>query len=120
MDGKRILLVDDNENITTTLGSILRGDGYLVETAALGREALNKAGDTRFDLAVIDINLPDMRGDAVAADLRKRDRDIKIVLITGYVSLTESIDALDIGISEILLKPIEPDEILRVVRESFD
>jgi DNA-binding response OmpR family regulator len=59
-----------------------------------------------------------MRGDDLARELTSRYGDVSIILITGYPQLQDSIDALEIGIDEILLKPISPEEMIRVARES--
>jgi len=98
---------------------ILNEEGYLVETATTGLQALEKAKNTEFHLVVLDIKLQDIMGDEVARELKKQDDKIGIVLITGYPSFKDCIDALDIGIEEILLKPIGPAEMLRVVQEAI-
>jgi len=59
-------------------------------------------------------------GDEVARVLRREDEKSGIILMTGYRSFQDCIDALDIGINEILLKPIEPDELLRATKDSLD
>jgi DNA-binding response OmpR family regulator len=114
----KILLVDDSEELLTTFTSILGSEGYQVETAMNGEDALEKARATKFRLYILDIKLPDIRGDDLARELRSMDDDVGIILITGYPQLQESIDALEIGIDEILLKPISPEEMIRVARES--
>lgn len=119
MREKRILLVDDDEAQVNTFRSVLEREGYRVETALTSREALRKAGDIRFDLAILDIALPDIRGDEISGELRRRDQDINIILITGYPSLQDCIDTLDLGIHEILLKPIAPSELLLSIKEAL-
>jgi DNA-binding response OmpR family regulator len=114
----KILLVDDSEELLTTFTSILGSEGYQVETAMNGEDALEKARATKFRLYILDIKLPDIRGDDLARELRSMDDDVGIILITGYPQLQESIDALEIGRDEILLKPISPEEMIRVARES--
>jgi DNA-binding response OmpR family regulator len=114
----KILLVDDSEELLNTFTSILGSEGYQVETASNGEEALKKAEATKFHLYILDIKLPDMRGDDLARELTSRYDDVSIILITGYPQLQDSIDALEIGIDEILLKPISPEEMIRVARES--
>jgi len=117
--GKRILLVDDDETLVNSFQTILQEEGYLVETAKTGQQALDKAKKTRFHLAILDIKLPDIMGDEVARKLKKQYDNIDIVIITGYPSFKDCIDALDIGINEILLKPIGSAELLRVTQEAL-
>lgn len=119
MEGKRILLVDDDETIVVPFQLILQKEGYQVDTALNGRQALEKAGETEYQMVILDIKLPDMEGIEVASKIRKQDDDVNLVVMTGYPNLTDSIETIDIGIDEILLKPIEPDELIRVVKESF-
>lgn len=119
MKGKRILIVDDDQTLVTLFQMILQEEGYTVETATSGLQALDIAKKTDFHLVLLDIKLPDIRGDEVARELRKIDDKIGIVLITGYPSFKNCIDALDIGIDEILLKPIGTTELLRVAQEAI-
>lgn len=119
MKGKRILIVDDDQTLVTLFQMILQEEGYAVETATSGLQALDIAKKTDFHLVLLDIKLPDIRGDEVARELRKIDDKIGIVLITGYPSFKDCIDALDIGIDEILLKPIGTTELLRVAQEAI-
>jgi two-component system response regulator YesN len=70
-------------------------------------------------MAIIDIMLPDTRGDQLAIELRKQNPSIELIFITGFSYMNECIEALDIGISEILIKPISEDELLRSVKSTF-
>ena len=119
MNRKRILIVDDDENLVNSFQMILHEEGHLVETATTGLQALEKAKKTEFHLVILDIKLQDIMGDEVARELKNQDDKIDIVLITGYPSFKDCIDALDIGIEEILLKPIGTAELLRVVQEAI-
>lgn len=115
----KILLVDDDKALVKSFSSILQKKGYYVETAMSGEQTLKKAKKTKFNLAILDIKLPDIMGDVVAKTLREQDNEIVIILITGYSSFQDSIDALNIGIYDILLKPIGPEELLRVTRDAL-
>ena len=117
MNGKKILLVDDDENLVNTLQSILQREGFTVDTAKSGREAIEKAERTRFHLIILEIILPDISGDEVTRILRNSYDRLPIVFITSYSNFQDSIDALDLGVHEILLKPISPVEILRIAQE---
>ena len=112
----RILLVDDEESITDILQLILENDGYTVDTASSGQKALSLA-ESQYDLVVLDIDLHDISGDQVAKIILKRHTDVKIVLMTGYPELVESIRALDIDIADILVKPFSPDVLQTLIRE---
>jgi len=119
MSERNILLVEDEEDLLELYKSFLESDGYVVETATMGRDAVNKAKNKRFDMVILDIKLPDIMGDDVARELKAIDESVIIIMITGFPSFQESIDALDLGIYDILLKPITADELLRAARDAF-
>ncbi len=112
----RILIVDDEESITNIFQLILEDKGYTVDTASSGQEALSLA-ESHYDLVVLDIDLHDISGAQVAKIILKRHTDVKIVLMTGYPELVESIWALDIDTADILVKPFSPDVLQRLIRE---
>jgi DNA-binding response OmpR family regulator len=114
-----ILLVDDDEDMLILFKRILEGNGYSVEAATTGRGALELCESSGFRLAIVDIKLPDIPGNELVAKLREGDDEMAFILITGYPSLQECIDVLDLGIHEILLKPIEVDELLSVTYEAL-
>ena len=114
-----ILLVDDDEDLLLLFQRILEGRGYRVEAVTTGRKALGLCKSSRFQLAIVDIKLPDIRGNELVRQLRELDGEMAFILITGYPSLQECIDSLDLGIHEILLKPIEVDELLSVTGEAL-
>ena len=84
-----------------------------------GGDALECVGRRGFQLAVIDMKMTDVSGDEVVRRIRVDDDGMGVILVTGYPELQECIDALDLGIHEILLKPIEPEELVRVVGEAL-
>lgn len=116
---KKILLVDDDKEFVNSFSSIIESEGYIVEVAFSGQEALDKFKKSAFDLFILDIKLPDMNGGKVAKKVRDEDKNIIIIIITGFPELQDSITALDIGIQDILIKPISSSEILRSIKEAF-
>ena len=118
MSEKKILIVDDDESITTVYKMILEEQGYKVDTASSGKEAISLA-EPPYDLVVLDIKLPDITGDQVAKVMKERMMADNIVLMTGYPELVESTWALDIDIADILVKPFSPDVLQRLIREAL-
>ena len=96
---------------------ILQEEGYIVETATTGLQALDLVKKTSFHLVMIDTKLPDLTGEEVYKELKKTEDKIGIVLLTDYASFEDCIDSLDMGIDEILIKPIKPSELLDVAKE---
>ena len=119
MEEKQILLVDDDETIVTPFQLILESEEYQVDVATTGRQALEKMGEEEYHVVILDIKLPDMLGTEVARKIKMRKEDVNLIVITGYPNLTDSIETIDYGISDILLKPIDPDELLRTIEETI-
>lgn len=119
MNEKRVLMIEDDEKLRSAYQSILQDEGYTVEIATTGNQALDKAEKTEFHLVILDVKLPDIMGDDVAKGIRARDEKVPIIMITGYPTIQESIDALELGIYEILIKPIGIDELLRSVQDAL-
>lgn len=119
MVGRRILLVEDDTTIVIPFQFILESEGYHVDTVSTGRQAIENIGKKEYQVVVLDMKLPDMQGIEVAREIRNKTDEINLIIMTGYPNLVDSIEALDIGISEILLKPINADEFLRTVEEAF-
>ena len=111
---KRILIVDDDKNVTIPFQKIFQNSGVSVEIASTGQQALEKTEKSDYDLLLIDINLSDIRGYDVIKTIREKNSDINICVITSDPHFSDAIDAIDLGIDEILLKPIEIDEIKQV------
>ncbi len=114
-----ILIVDDNELHIRTWKSILEGKGHSVMAFETGAAAIEMAKGCRFSLALLDVKLPDIRGDERARRLKELDGGLNIILITGYPSMQDCIDALELGVHEILVKPIDSQELLRATREAL-
>ena len=119
MSKKTILVVDDDEGLLKIYKELLENEGYKVVTASTSKEALSKAEKTRFNLAILDIVLPDIQGDDLARELKKMDESIEIIFITGYPEFQSCIDSLDIGVADILLKPLTREEILRATENTL-
>lgn len=119
MAPRSVLIVDDDEDILDIFEMTLLEGGYTVETALTGTEALAKAKDLKFDVAILDIVLPDLRGDKLALKLKKGDGDVNIIFVTGYANMQDCINSLNIGVSDILLKPIGEEELLQAVESAL-
>jgi len=119
MPSKNILLIDDDKEFLNLFSAIIKNAGYDIDVASNGREALDKFEKLKFDLLILDINLPDMMGGELAIKIREKDKEIKFIVVTGYPDLQESIETIDIGIQDILLKPISSSEMLKAIKEAF-
>ena len=119
MKEKRILLVDDDEIIRDTYRRILERNGFHVDTASTGEQAKEQLEKSTYDLLLVDIVLPDIHGDRLILDLRLNDNNVPVIVITGFSSYEKSLDTMGLRISDILLKPIDPDELVSSINDVF-
>jgi two-component system phosphate regulon response regulator PhoB len=113
----RILVVDDEPDITALVAYHLAKTGYRVSTAANGADALRSAREERPDIVVLDLMLPGLSGYEVLAELRKREetRDVGVILLTARREEADRIKGLSLGADDYLTKPFSPHELaLRV------
>jgi DNA-binding NtrC family response regulator len=111
MDAPRILVVDDEESIQMLLREALTAWGYRVTCVGSGREALEAMQGQLFDLALVDIRMPEMDGLTFLREVKKRDESIEVVIMTGYPTVATAVEALKEGASDYLPKPLMMDEL---------
>ena len=116
---KTILVVDDDKSILRTFTRILQKNGYDIDTAETGKEAMEKAENRQYDLALVDIRLPDMDGTDLLAKLKKTLQNTVKIMITGFPSLETGVKALDEGADAYLVKPVKPQELLVLLEEKL-
>jgi DNA-binding NarL/FixJ family response regulator len=114
---KRLLIVDDEPNLLRAVAACLRGEGYEVETARSGEDALVRVAQRLPDLIISDIRMPRMDGFALARQLRGNPRTdlIPIVFLTAKDESADRIAGIRSGVDAYLTKPFEPDELVAVV-----
>lgn len=114
---RRLLIVDDEPNLLRAVAVCLRGEGYEVDTARSGAEALVRVAQRLPDLIVSDIRMPRMDGYAFARQLRANPRTdlIPIVFLTAKDESSERIAGIRSGVDAYLTKPFEPDELIAVI-----
>ena len=113
----RILIVDDDKSLSKSLSLVLEKKGYCRLWAGTGKEALAKAKESAFNVALIDIRLPDADGIKLAALLKETHPETEVIIVTGYASLDSSTQALAKGVDAYLIKPLNMDEVLQRVRD---
>ena len=116
---RTILVVDDDKSILRTFTRILQKNGYKIDTAETGKEAIEKANKNQYDLALVDIRLPDMDGTDLLAKIKKQLKNTIKIMITGFPSLESGVKALDEGADAYLVKPVKPEELLMLIREKL-
>jgi len=115
-----LLLVDDDPGILETLAEIFEDMGYRAHTASTGNQALALLRDRSFNLALLDIRLPDMAGTELLSQARLLQPSMKCVMATGSTTLQYAIDALNEGAYAYLLKPVDVPNVKDTVRRALE
>ena len=112
-----ILVVDDERNIRNNLGMVLEAEGYKVDTASNGDDALLRVKDGRYDIAFIDIQMPKMDGLEVLRLLRGLRPKMPVVMLTAYGTVGRAVEAMKLGAVDFLEKPFDPKAIQLLCQE---
>jgi len=113
--GESILIVDDDEGARRTLEQILGRKGYAAESAGTGAAAVEKARERSFNLALVDIRLPDGEGVELIEPLRELRPGMDVILMTAYASLDSALKALNRGAAGYVMKPLDMDAVLGAI-----
>jgi DNA-binding NtrC family response regulator len=115
-----ILIVEDDANIRETLSTILQQKGYKTDTAKNGQEAIQKSKAKFFNMALLDIKLPDMEGTKLLTTMHKDLPKMMKIMITGYPSLQNAVEALNLGADAYIIKPVKPEKLLALIQEKLE
>ncbi|MHC4549595.1 MAG: sigma-54-dependent transcriptional regulator [Planctomycetota bacterium] len=113
-----ILVVDDEVIVRESLEAWFSEDGYRVDTAESGRAALRLAAENAYDIALIDIKMPNMDGLELQARLAEAVPDLTIVIMTAYATVETAVHALKAGAYDYIVKPFDPDELSHLIRRA--
>jgi two-component system, OmpR family, response regulator len=114
-DGERILVIDDEPFITDLLSAALRFEGFRVEVATTGREALEMVRPGRHDLVMLDVMLPDLEGIEVCRRLREQGIGVPVLFLTARDATEDKVAGLSVG-DDYVTKPFSLDELVARVR----
>jgi two-component system response regulator AtoC len=117
---EKILIIDDDASVRKVLSSILSEKGYLVATVENGKQALKAAEKEHFDLALIDVVLPSIKGTDLLRKLKERQPRMVKIIVTGFPSLETAIKAVNEGADGYILKPWNAKELLKAIRKHLD
>jgi DNA-binding NtrC family response regulator len=114
-----ILVVDDDETIRTTMKAILEDEGYIVDLAATGKETIQKTNEKTYNVALLDIRLPDIEGVELLKLMKDTVPRTRKIMVTGYPSMQNAITALNKNADAYLLKPVNIEKLLSTVKEQL-
>jgi len=119
--GKRILIVDDDEMVRMALVELLKPEGYTLDVASGGKEALIKIDENRYDLMMFDIIMPEIDGLELCKKVRAREeyKGVPIVFLTAKSREQDRMKGLEAGANLFLSKPIMPDKLLSIISETI-
>lgn len=115
---KRVLVVDDEENIRLVLRTLLRRHGYEVEVASGGQEALQKIDTFGPDVVLTDVRMPKVGGMDLLSVLRAKNNPATVIVMSAYGNVEQAIDAMKAGAYDYLQKPFQPDEVVLALRKA--
>ena len=115
----RILVIDDDDSVRKVLVSALEDEGYQVDVAETGKKAIEKSQANFYNLALIDIRLPDMEGTKLLSDLKETTPKMVKIIITGYPSLQNAIQAVKMGANDYVVKPFKMESVLDTVKQNL-
>jgi DNA-binding NtrC family response regulator len=115
----RILVIDDDKGIRESLETVLKEEGYEVDVAENGHEAIRKSEANYYNLALVDLRLPDMDGLKLLTEMMETVPKVVKIIITGYPSLQNAIEAVNLGADGYMVKPYKMEDMLRTIKESL-
>jgi DNA-binding NtrC family response regulator len=117
---KRILIVDDEENTRIGLTKLLTQEGFEVDSAANGSEALDYLNREKVSLVISDINMPEMNGLVFLRELSRKFPSTSVIMITAYGGVESYLEAMNLGAYEYLHKPVRLDELRSIMKKIFN
>jgi DNA-binding NtrC family response regulator len=115
----RILVVDDDENIRKVEVAILEDQSYTVESVGTAKEAIEKSKRKFYNVALIDIRLPDMEGIELLTKFRETTPKIRKIIVTGYPTLQNAVDAVNKGADAYIVKPFDVEKVLKTIQQQL-
>ena len=112
----RILVVEDEIDLCSAIAEGLEIDGYAVDTCYDGEEAFELISIENYDLVVLDLNLPNMDGIDILKEVRKQNKDVKILILSARSNVSDKVLGLDLGANDYLSKPFEFEELEARIR----
>jgi two-component system response regulator FlrC len=119
-EGKKVLIVDDDDNMRDALRETVRRMGLHVETAENGREGFEKASAKLYDLIISDMRMPEIDGLSMLNMIKSSGIESPVCFITAFGTVSNAVEALKLGASDYILKPFSPEVIEELIRRTFE
>ncbi|GBE01753.1 nitrogen regulation protein [bacterium BMS3Bbin06] len=115
----KILVVDDQRAVCYSLKRFLSSEGFHVETAISGEEALKKIESLRPDVVIMDVRMPELGGLEALAMIKESHSKVQVIMMTAYSTTEKAIEAMKLGAYDYLVKPFDNDELLRLIKDAL-
>jgi DNA-binding NtrC family response regulator len=115
----KILIVDDDENIRKALIAVLEDEGYTVDSVDTGKKGIEKTQTEFFNIALIDVRLPDMEGTEVLSKMQETSPTLRKIIITGYPTLQNAVAAVNKGANAYVMKPFDLEKMIQTIEEQL-
>lgn len=112
----RILLADDEEELARAVSTILKYNGYEVDMVNNGKDAIKKVDENNYDVLILDVMMPKKNGLEVTRELREKNVDTPILMLTAKAEVEDKVEGLDNGANDYLTKPFDTKELLARIR----
>ena len=119
-DVPKILVVDDEQIVRESLANWLKEDGYQVELAESGPQALERIQSASFHIVLLDLKMPEMNGIQVLQEIKKNFSEIEVIIMTAYGSIHTAVEAIKEGAFDYIVKPFDPEEVGLLIRKILD
>jgi DNA-binding NtrC family response regulator len=116
----KVLIVDDEERFRITLKKLLTANGLDTNAVGSGLEAIEELQQQPYDVILLDVKMPGMSGIEALAELKKINRDVEVIILTGHASVDVAVEIMRLGGYEYLLKPCPMDELLAKIESAYE
>jgi DNA-binding NtrC family response regulator len=120
MSERKVLVADDDAKTRAQFSEFLEHEGYIVDTAENGEQATTLLQQDFYDVAIIDLNMPKVDGMTVLKDLVDHQQDTVGIIMTGYATIRNAVEAMKLGAYDYLAKPVKMEEVLMVVQRALE
>jgi len=114
-----ILLVDDDHSLRNMLSFVLGKEGYQVDEAVNGMDALKKLKGRKYDLVISDIRMPDLNGIELLKKIKTHEQELPVIMITAYAATHDAIEAMKLGAEDYIMKPFNLEELKIIINKSL-
>jgi DNA-binding NtrC family response regulator len=120
MKSTKVLVIDDEQIVLDSVKRILAAEDYEVDVSLSSREGLDRAIEKPYDLVLTDIRMPEIGGMRILRDVKRAKPAVPVVIITGYATVQNAVQAMKLGATDYVEKPFTPEQLIDVVRNALD